>query len=484
MGKRIKRGLAQRGAAIRDPGKVAGKNKNTRKPDVKSESESEAAQTASQAGVGSLLRASRLRCGENLEDIAAMLRIRLPYLEAIEGGRFEDLPGGPYVIGFIRAYADHLGLDSDEVVRRYKEDTADSDNKAELDFPVPVPESGIPGGAVIFIGVAVALLAYGGWYVSTTENGFLAELVSPIPERLSGLAPESKSTGDAGAQSSPQSSPPAAETAAATPSEKPEMSEPDVTNQVTAAGNDAPEQDSASAHDAADAEKPATEPTEQPVKTEPPLDDATETAQAQEPAAPAATVEPSVAASTVPVETKPADATPTEPEQQAAEPQTAQPQTEAASEAPAQPQPEVTAAPANTETVPEAVPEAVQETVTAAPTATASAPTDASVGAVASAPAPAAVSKAGRIVVLAKANSWIQVRDDIGNQLVLTRLLRSGESYRVPDQPGLKLLTGNAGALEITVDGEPVPSIGPEGAVRRSVVLDVARLRDGTAVVE
>ncbi len=81
-------------------------------------------------------------------------------------------------------------------------------------------------------------------------------------------------------------------------------------------------------------------------------------------------------------------------------------------------------------------------------------------------------------------NSWIQVRDDNGNMLLLTRLLRAGDAYRVPDRPGLTLLTGNAGALEILVDGEAVPSIGPLGAVRRGVALDIERLRQGTAIIE
>ncbi len=81
-------------------------------------------------------------------------------------------------------------------------------------------------------------------------------------------------------------------------------------------------------------------------------------------------------------------------------------------------------------------------------------------------------------------DSWIQVRDDSINRLLMTRLLRAGDVYHVPDRPGLKLLTGNAGALEILVDGETVPSIGPVGRVRRDVALDVARLRDGTAAVD
>ena len=88
------------------------------------------------------------------------------------------------------------------------------------------------------------------------------------------------------------------------------------------------------------------------------------------------------------------------------------------------------------------------------------------------------------IVVQARMNSWIQIRDDIGKQLLLTRLLRAGESYVVPNRLGLRLLTGNAGALEIAVDGDVVPSIGPVGKVRRGVVLEAGRLRRGTAVIE
>ena len=86
-----------------------------------------------------------------------------------------------------------------------------------------------------------------------------------------------------------------------------------------------------------------------------------------------------------------------------------------------------------------------------------------------------------RIVVRAKTDSWIQVRDSVANRLLLTRLLRAGDSYDAPDRAGLQLLTGNAGALEILVDGVTVPAIGPVGAVRRGVALDAGRLREGTA---
>jgi cytoskeleton protein RodZ len=48
----------------------------------------------------------------------------------------------------------------------------------------------------------------------------------------------------------------------------------------------------------------------------------------------------------------------------------------------------------------------------------------------------------------------------------------------------LSMGTGNAGVLEITVDGAKVPTVGPVGAVRRNILLDVDRLRNGTAVIK
>jgi len=88
-----------------------------------------------------------------------------------------------------------------------------------------------------------------------------------------------------------------------------------------------------------------------------------------------------------------------------------------------------------------------------------------------------------QIVIRAVIDSWIQVRDMEENKLVMTKLLRSGDTYEVPARRGLSLLTGNAGALEIEVDGNLVPSIGLVGTVRRNVVLDAEKLTSGTAVV-
>ncbi|MDF2764849.1 MAG: hypothetical protein K0S81_1843, partial [Rhodospirillales bacterium] len=67
-------------------------------------------------------------------------------------------------------------------------------------------------------------------------------------------------------------------------------------------------------------------------------------------------------------------------------------------------------------------------------------------------------------------------------QPILIRTLQAGETLDVPAQPGLTLFTGNAGGLDIVLDGRPLPSLGPVGAVRRGISLDPEALRGGQAV--
>jgi cytoskeleton protein RodZ len=85
-----------------------------------------------------------------------------------------------------------------------------------------------------------------------------------------------------------------------------------------------------------------------------------------------------------------------------------------------------------------------------------------------------------RIVIRAVADSWIQIRSTTDQSLLFTRVLKPGETYLVPDRPGVSMRTGNAGGLEIAVDGKPTPSLGPNGAVR-TVPLEPQALISKTA---
>ena len=65
--------------------------------------------------IGGLLKSTRERTGKSTKQVSLDLRIRRVYIEAIEENKYEDLPGSAYEIGFVRTYADYLGLDSEEV---------------------------------------------------------------------------------------------------------------------------------------------------------------------------------------------------------------------------------------------------------------------------------------------------------------------------------------------------------------------------------
>ena len=142
------------------------------------------------ARVGSELRAARQRLGWALPDVANGLRIRLVYLEAIEEGRLSALPGNAYAVGFVRTYATSLGLDPDEVARRFRAESQDVNKKTELTFPAPVPQRGVPAGAVVLLGLLIAGGAYVGWLRYTgNDDAHVAQPATPPPDRLAALVP-------------------------------------------------------------------------------------------------------------------------------------------------------------------------------------------------------------------------------------------------------------------------------------------------------
>ncbi len=465
-------------------------------------------------GIGELLRRERLRQGQDLADIAAILRIRFVHLRAIEEGRFSDLPGSPYAIGFVRAYADYLGLDADAVLERFRDEASELADKTELNFPAPLPEGRIPSGAILAVSVILAASAYGGWYYLSGQGRVGPELVSQLPDRLARmLSPEPME-----APAIPEAADPyGAEPSSAPPGAGGTL--PSATGEASRmAGTEEPEP------------KPQPmEPRRAPIETGPPAErlapetaipapPEVETARTESAAAPEPTSTGRAAPSegTVPAAPEepatPADRSPAPEKKAKKEAETSTP----SAVAPPPPRPR------ESETAEVAGPEASrtgESAVAGSPaaerTGSAGEPASPSAGDtrdVAALPSRAEEETPGssaetvlpipkppaedtgssaqvygqanvgaHIVIRARQDSWVQVRDDADN-LVLTRILRAGDVYRVPDRRGLTLLTGNAGALEILVDGKPAPPIGPTGAVRRNVALDAELLLSGNAV--
>ncbi|WP_236262415.1 helix-turn-helix domain-containing protein, partial [Caenispirillum salinarum] len=157
------------------------------------------AEPAPRESVGQLLRMTRASHGVDLPHVAEVLRIRLAFLQAIEDGRNQDLPGPTYAVGFVRAYADYLGLDGEEIVRRYKAETSIVPRKADLEFPTPVNEGGIPTGAMLLIAALLGAGIYGGWYWMSSEDRTVAELIQEVPERFNDLLAAAPEAGEEGA---------------------------------------------------------------------------------------------------------------------------------------------------------------------------------------------------------------------------------------------------------------------------------------------
>jgi len=500
---------------------------------------------ANSDNIGALLRASRDRLGEDVYAVSRALRIRHRYLQAIEDGAYDDLPGPTYAVGFARAYAEYVGLDGEEVVRRFKVETSALDGSAELRFPSPIPESGVPGGAVLLIGLLIAGLTYGAWYVFSERDGFLAEVISPLPERFRSLVDgddaERGSAQTVAERSTPDSAPPASPGTSASASPKPEpanatanaspmadnaerTSAPDVSPATDTSSYPPPPLPGGEAADrevvVAEVSRPAEASSNQTSGAASP--DTTATSDADAASATSQDSDPSdeaesdvvgetavpqpVAAIATPEDTANPDlsADAQEGETSDAESVEASANADGVETAPAPTIGDVDPAPVVEEQAPASSPPA-RDSADNEPGQTAgdSPMAENRVAAAATDPTPdegsvvtartAGPISAGRvfgdtdevrIVVRARIDSFIQVRDDGANRMLVTRLLRAGGVYRVPDRPGLTLSTGNAGALDILVDGEIVPSIGGDGIVLQGVALDVERLRTGSAASE
>jgi len=113
--------------------------------------------------VGNLLKEMRLRKGLKITDIAKKLCIRRCYLEAIEESNYKEIPDFPYGVGFIRSYADFLGLNSSNIIELYKEET---NSKQDKDIYVlePQTEATVPSKKYLFISLIAIAAVYAGWH--------------------------------------------------------------------------------------------------------------------------------------------------------------------------------------------------------------------------------------------------------------------------------------------------------------------------------
>ena len=115
--------------------------------------------------IGAALRAARSSLGLTLDAISETTRVRVRHLEALESGRFDQLPSRPFTIGYVRAYAKALGLDADATAARFRTEHPSPDDD-ELRTPVGVRhEAKSSRKGLIFTLVGLAVVAVVGWNV-------------------------------------------------------------------------------------------------------------------------------------------------------------------------------------------------------------------------------------------------------------------------------------------------------------------------------
>lgn len=135
--------------------------------------------------VGRLLRDQREARGLDLTQVEKSIRIRRSHLEAIEDGRYDQLPGAAYIPAFLRAYATHLGLDAEKVLTAYHLSGA-VPIKRPVTLPANFPgtERRAPIGLAVLTVLLVVAAGYGVWHYMPRDQAVVAQKVPPVPDRL------------------------------------------------------------------------------------------------------------------------------------------------------------------------------------------------------------------------------------------------------------------------------------------------------------
>ena len=146
----------------------------------KKETDNSNPERAAQETVGALLRRTRLAKKQDLRDIASYLCIRYQFLEALEEGRYKELPGEAYANGFIRSYAAYLGLNPADIITRYKQEFFNHTKRENEAYVMSSEEAEniVPDSKVLFISVVLLLAAFGFWHVFSKDG----EVAVPLPE--------------------------------------------------------------------------------------------------------------------------------------------------------------------------------------------------------------------------------------------------------------------------------------------------------------
>lgn len=154
--------------------------------------------------LGEVLKKARLEKKMSLDEIQEQTKIRKRYLEALEEGDYDVLPGKFYVRAFIKNYAEAIGLDADEVLKYYHDDIPNLERKVEEVIPARKPQRIRSSSSEKLSKVLVNLLLWGFfiliivvvWYYVVSNNKDEPNKVDETPITQNSEAPVVEETDD------------------------------------------------------------------------------------------------------------------------------------------------------------------------------------------------------------------------------------------------------------------------------------------------
>jgi len=393
--------------------------------------------------VGAQLRQARMARGEQLEDVAERLRIRPSYLLALEQGDLSVIPGRTYALGFLRSYAQYLGFDGDDLIVQIRSSVADLTGKARLHERTPLSESGLPKIPILVVSLAALAGIYAGWAYIDDRNPAELDLVAEVPDEQQQDSAPPLETVRSGAPVVEEAPRPEAAPADITPAIAP-AAEPRI--EPEAGASDVQEVPNVAARSPMASPGVASEAAAAP---------------------PAELASASPGAAQVPMATTPIDVATA----------TLEP---GAGALPSSSAPAMTVQPAPGAQTAVALPEQAASGQGAAdPSMRRAAEVLAALAPVAPGGATPTIYRtdpaAARVILRARSSAWVHV-SSTNNDYLWVKTLQPGDAFLVPDRPDLVLWTGNAGGIEVIVDGAPLPPLGPESRVVRDVSLQPGAL--------
>lgn len=441
--------------------------------------------------VGTELRAAREAAGKELNELAAALRIKPEHLIALEAAEYDKLPAKTYVVGFVRQYAQVLGLNANELVERLKvelegpepeeETLARGEAPSRRAGPVRIPggvgggpgapvegESRLPVTSIAIVVILLLVVIFGGWFLTrpSGDSNSTADKEAETGSKSAPAVPD-ESSGDGG-QRMPD--PPVIPAAAG--------------NQAAARGGGSltallPGADRLEQAAGADEQVPLKMPDAAALAV--PIENragapeggaeeaASEREAGQRPGEFSDTAMP-----------QPNLALRTSRSRPPGVPEAASGEAEEAGTAEGEPalediEAEGVGGAARTEEEPESAPQTRTE------------PEPRPQPAVRPEQPPAeeaqvygAATAKSRVTLRVRSSTWVRVEDADG-RVIIERDMRSGDSFRAPDVKGLYLVTKDAGAIELLLDGESIGRAGRSKQVLTGLLLSPDQLRQRVA---